>query len=84
MSDDVVNLPKLAFVYLSEKRRYLCCAFKYRRSETIHEAEGAKVNFTKDCRSTVIPPTKTTTEKNTITINTTTTDPWGVPDVTSK
>ena len=76
VSDDVINLPKLAFVYLSEKRRYLCCAFKYRRSETIHEEEGAKVNFTKDCQSTTIQPTTATTE-STQKQATTTEDPWG-------
>jgi len=84
-SDDFVSLPQLRKVYLAQERRYLCCAFKYKRKESLHTARSQNVSFTRDCSTESITTTAqvsspyqtVTTPYTTNRSQQTTTDGWG-------
>ena len=85
-SDNFVSLPRLRIVYLAQERRYLCCAFKYKRKQGLYTARSENVSFTRDCATEsftatvqVSSPYQTLTTPYTTNRSqqTTTDNPWG-------
>ena len=66
--DGVLNLPKLKKVSVPVQRRFLCCAFLYKRQKSVNIENGVASNGTRNCTAPLKPttqPVKPTTAKPT-------------------
>ena len=69
IKDDIASLPKLKTVNVPKTRRFLCCAFEYKRRDVLYHPTHQVTNVTRKCRATVSPAP-------TISVRTTR-NPWG-------
>eukprot|EP00794_Sanderia_malayensis_P017301 gene17301-19033_t len=63
ISKGVINLPKLERVFVPEQRRFLCCAFEYKRSHVLKPGSGGGIhrNVTRQCGGVKAQTSQTTT-----------------------